>query len=291
LRYEEPVYRPPSEANSLLIQCTIGCPHNRCTFCGMYKSKRFRIRQVEEILEDIRFARLFYGAEVVRTVFLPDGNTIIMRTEQLERVLRALYEAFPRLERVTSYGASRIIIRKGVEHFVRLHQAGLKRLHVGIESGDALTLQRIRKGATPEDHINAGRMVKEAGIELSEYVMVGIAGRQRSEIHAKESADVINAIQPDFVRIRTTVPVPNTPLWQAFRNGEFQLLTPYEALNELRLLIERITCSCRFLTDHVSNYIWLDGRLPDDKEKMIKGIDEALKLPREAFRPEIIFNL
>ncbi len=257
----------------------------------MYKSKRFRIRSVDEILEDIRLARLFYGADTVRTVFLPDGNTIIMRTEQLERVLGALYEAFPRLERVTSYGASKIIIRKRIEHFVRLRRAGLKRLHVGIESGDALTLERIRKGATPQEHIKAGRMVKEAGIELSEYVMVGIAGRQRSEIHARESAEVINAIEPDFVRIRTTVPVPNTPLWQAFRNGEFQLLSPYEALSELRILIEGITCRCRFLTDHISNYIWLDGRLPDDKEKMIEAIDKALKLPREAFRPEIIFNL
>jgi len=291
LRYEEPLYRPPSEANSLLIQCTIGCPHNACAFCGMYKSKRFRIRPVKEILEDIHLARLFYGPDAVRTVFLPDGNTIIMRTEQLEEILKALYETFPRLERVTSYGASRIIIRKKKEHFVRLRRAGLTRLHVGIESGDGVTLERIKKGATPDDHIRAGRMVKEAGIELSEYIMIGIAGRKRSEIHARESAAVINQIEPDFVRIRTFVPVPNTPLWQEYKNGHFQLLTPYEALHELRVLIEGIECECRFLTDHISNYVWLDGRLPQDKQKMLKAIEEAARQPREAFRPEIIFRL
>lgn len=291
MRYEEPVYRPPSEANSLLIQCTIGCPHNRCTFCGMYKSKRFRVRPVDEIIEDIRLARLFYGSQIVRSVFLPDGNTVVMRTEQLERVLKALYEAFPNLERVTSYGSSKIIVRKRTDHFVRLHKAGLTRLHVGIESGDATTLERIKKGATPDDHIRAGKTVKEAGIQLSEYIMIGIAGRKRSHIHARESAAVVNEIEPDFVRIRTFVPVPNTPLWQAYRNGEFSLLTPYEALVELRTLIEGINCRCRFLTDHISNYVWLDGRLPDDRDEMVAKIEEALRLPREAFRPDIILRL
>ncbi|MCX7703391.1 MAG: radical SAM protein, partial [Planctomycetota bacterium] len=252
MRYEEPVYRPPSEAESLLIQATIGCPHNRCTFCGMYKGKRFRVRRVSEILEDICQAKAFYG-DSVRSIFFPDGNTIAMKTEQLCEVLRFCRERFENLSRMTVYGSAKFVVRKSLEELRQLKAAGLSRIHSGIESGDSLTLERIRKGATPEDIIESGRKVKEAGIEISEYLMIGIAGVERSEVHSKASAEVINAIEPDFVRIRTYVPVPNTPLWRAYKSGEFKLLTPHQALEEMKNLIQNINCRTVFLTDHISN--------------------------------------
>lgn len=290
MRYEEPLYRPPSEAESLLIQATIGCPHNKCTFCGMYKSKRFRIRRVEEILEDIAVARSLYG-EYVSSVFLPDGNTIIMRNEQLCELLRSIRFSFPYLKRITTYGSAKFIVRKKERELEELREAGLTRVHTGIESGDAVTLERIRKGVTPDELIKAGLSVKGAGMELSEYIMIGIAGVRRSKVHAEESACVINAIEPHFVRIRTYVPVPNTPLWDEYIDGEFRLLDPYEALYEMRMLVERIECRTRFITDHISNYIYLDGYLPQDREKILKMIDRSLKLPREAFREGLISRL
>lgn len=290
MRYEEPVYRPPSEANSLLIQATIGCPHNKCTFCGMYKGKRFRIRRVKEVLEDISEAKTFYGA-LVSSVFFPDGNSIIMRTEQLCEILRFCKSQFKNLRRMTVYGSAKFVVRKGVEELCRLKDAGLSRIHSGIESGDSTTLERIKKGATPDDIIEAGRKVKSAGIELSEYLMIGIAGIERSEVHAKASADVINAIEPDFVRIRTYVPVPNTPLWRAYKSGEFRLLSPYQALQEMKIIIENITCKTVFLTDHISNYIYVNGHLPEAKGRLLTAIEEAMRLPKEAFREELIEHL
>ncbi len=290
MRYEEPLYRPPSEAESLLIQCTIGCPHNKCTFCGMYKRKRFRIRKPEEIKEDLRTARKIYGP-LVRSIFLPDGNTVIMRTEKLCEILRFARSLFPRLQRITTYGSAKFLVRKSIDELVALREAGLSRIHSGMESGDAVTLERIRKGATPEQMVEAGGRVKEAGIELSEYIMIGIAGRDRRRRHAEESARLLNAVEPDFVRIRTYVPVPGTPLWRRWREGAFVLPEPHEAIEEMRLLVENLNCRTLFLTDHVSNYAFVEGRLPEDKPRMLAALDEAAKLPREAFRPQIIHRL
>ena len=290
LRYEEPLYRPPSEAESLLIQATIGCPHNKCTFCGMYKGKRFRVRRVSEVIEDISVAKDLYG-DYVHSIFFPDGNTIVMRTEQLCVILEAATAAFPNLKRMTVYGSAKFIVRKTEDELRRLREAGLSRIHSGIESGDGVTLQKIKKGATPEEMVEAGLRVKNAGIELSEYIMIGIAGVERSEVHAEESAAMINAIAPHFVRIRTYVPVPNTPLWEEFECGRFVLPDPYQALRELRILIENIECRTTLLTDHISNYIYLAGELPNEKEKMLKAVDEALRLPREAFREGLLERL
>jgi radical SAM superfamily enzyme YgiQ (UPF0313 family) len=291
MRYEEPVYRPPSEAESLLIQATIGCPHNKCTFCGMYKGKKFRIRKVEDIKEDLRAARDFYGTDNVTTVFSPDGNTIIMRTAQLVEILNYTRELFPKLERITSYGSARFIIKKSPEEWKELHEAGLSRIHAGIESGDAILLEKMKKGATPEQMIKAGRLVKDAGIELSEYILVGIGGRKRTKEHALGSAEVLNAIDPDFIRLRTWVPVPAAPLYEDFKSGKFEVLDPYEALKEIKLLLENLEVNSWFLSDHVSNFANLNGKLPGAKDKLLTKIEEALKLPREHFRDEIIYHL
>lgn len=291
MRYEEPVYRPPSEAGSLLIQATIGCPHNKCTFCGMYKGKKFRIRKVQEIKEDLLAARDFYGEKNVHSVFFPDGNTIIMRTGRLVEVFDYTRELFAELERITCYGSAKFIIRKSLDEWKELYEAGLRRIHAGIETGDAVLLEKLKKGATPEQMIKAGRLIKDAGIELSEYILVGIGGVERTREHALGSARVLNSIGPDFIRLRTWVPVPAAPLYAEYASGAFELLDPYDALKETRLLLENLEVSSWFLSDHISNFANLNGKLPGAKEKLLTEIDEALKRPREDFRDEIIYHL
>jgi radical SAM superfamily enzyme YgiQ (UPF0313 family) len=284
MRYEEPVFRPPSEANSFLIQATIGCPHNKCTFCGMYKMKKFRVRPLAEIKEDIAFAAQVYGNRV-RTVFLPDGNTIFMKTAQLIDVCETLGKAFPKLERITTYGAAKFLVLKTVNELKALHAAGLKRIHAGLESGDDETLTYIKKGATAVECIEAGRRVKEAGMELSEYVLVGIGGRARWRQHAVESARVLNAIEPDFVRLRTYVPVPNAPIFKDIEESKFELPSPHEALRETRLLVESLTCRTLLLSDHISNNANVEGQLPRDRDSMLNRLDTALAMDESCFSP------
>ncbi|MDT8903424.1 radical SAM protein [Anaeroselena agilis] len=283
MRYEGLVYRPPSEANSLLIQCTIGCPHNKCTFCPMYKGTVFRIRPVEELKEDLRSAREYYG-DKIETIFLPDGNTILMKTEQLLEILAFAREMFPRLSRVTSYGSARFINLKPAADLQLLREAGLTRIHSGMESGDDPVLAGIRKGATAAEIIAAGLKVKAAGMELSEYVLIGIGGRGRSCEHAAASAAVLNAINPDFIRLRTYIPIPGTPLYEDYRQGRFDLLSPHEALRETAMFIEHLDVTGQLFSDHNSNYAYVNGRLPMDKQAMLAGIDKLLAMPEAAFR-------
>ena len=284
MRYEGMVYRPPSEAGSLLIQCTVGCPHNKCTFCPMYKGMVFRIRPVEEIKEDLRTAKEYYG-DKIETVFLPDGNTILMRTEQLLEILACARELFPGLKRVTSYGSARFINLKPAEDLRLLREAGLSRIHSGMESGDDTVLARVQKGATAAEIIEAGLKVKAAGMELSEYVLIGIGGRELSLEHAAASAAVLNAINPDFIRLRTYIPVPGTPLYEDYRRDRFGLLSPHEALRETALFIDNLAVTSQLYSDHNSNYAYVNGRLPADKPAMLAVIDELLAMPETAFRP------
>jgi len=284
MRYEGVVYRPPSEASSLLIQCTIGCPHNKCTFCPMYKEVAFRIRPVAEIKEDLRQAREYYG-DAVQTMFLPDGNTILMKTDQLVEILEYARELFPGLRRITSYGSARFLNLKTAEELKRLRAAGLDRIHSGMESGDDVVLARIVKGATAEDIISAGRKVKEAGMELSENVLIGIGGRERTREHALASAAVLSAIDPDFIRLRTFIPLAGTPLYEEWRRGGFGLLSPHEALRETALFIENLAATGCLYSDHHSNYAYVNGRLPQDKPAMLASIDKLLAQPEAFFRP------
>jgi radical SAM superfamily enzyme YgiQ (UPF0313 family) len=290
MQYEQPLYRPPSEAGSLIIQATLGCPHNRCTFCGMYKGKRFHIRPVDDVVADLRESREECG-EQVRTLFFADGNTIVMKTRQLVEILQEAAELFPHLERMTSYGSARFVLKKSPEEWRRIREAGLSRVHMGIETGDAMLLQRLQKGATPDEMITAGRRLKEAGLEVSEYILVGIGGAERTREHAIESARVLNAIDPDFIRLRTWVPVPGAPLAEDWAEGRFDLLDPQGALAETRLLVERLDCNALLLSDHVSNFADCNGRLPDDKEKVLAQLDAALGRPRSAFHPSVIEGL
>jgi len=288
MRYEGPIYRPPSEADSLLIQATVGCPHNKCTFCMVYKKgPPYRVRPVKEICDDIREARDIYGPHV-RTLFFPAGNTIAMPTKDLAAICMFAREQFPNLERITVYGSSQYIAKKGPQDLRTLKESGLTRIHVGLESGDDEVLRRVKKGTTASEQVEAGRWVKKAGIELSEYVILGLGGKGLSIQHALATAEALNLIEPDFVRLRTLVPKINTLLLHEIKKGRFQVLSPHQVLRETRLLIENIHCQTRLASDHYTNYINLEGVLPDDKPRLLKEIDRGLERDEGQFRPFFI---
>ena len=291
MRYEEPVFRPPCEAASLIIQATIGCPHNRCTFCSMYKEKKYRVRPVLEVKEDIDMARRVWADPT--SVFLADGNSIAMRTSDLVEVLDYLNEAFPRLERISCYGGARFIRGRDTADLARLKEHGLKIIYMGLESGDDEILRRVRKGVTADDYVKAAEKVKEAGIELSAYVLAGLGGRERTSEHATNSALTLNRMKPDYIRIRTLVILPGVPLYEQVSSGEFEECSGGEIARETRLLLSHLDVEgARFLSDHVSNYLPLYGRLPDDKEELIAAIDQVLAHPDPpALKPRIIHSL
>ncbi len=288
MRYEGPIYRPPSEAASLLIQATVGCPHNRCTFCLVYKQgPPFKVRPVAEIKADLEEAHRLYGAGV-RTIFFPAGNTIAMPTPALAEICSYSYQHFPQLSRITVYGSSQYIYRKGLDQLRQLAAAGLKRIHVGLESGDDEILRRVRKGSTAAEQIAAGQLVRQAGLELSEYVILGLGGKERSQEHIAATAAALNAIAPDFVRLRTLVPKINTPLLAEVLAGRFQLLSPHEVLRETWELISRLEVPTTITSDHYTNYLDVGGRLPEERAAMLAQIEAALRRPESEFRPFFI---
>jgi radical SAM superfamily enzyme YgiQ (UPF0313 family) len=287
MRYQGPIYRPPSEADSLLIQATVGCPHNRCTFCMVYKETKFKVRPTQEIKEDLAAARRQLGNRIP-TLFFPAGNTIAMSTTALAEICRYSYKLFPHLKRITVYGSSQYICRKGADKMRLLAEAGLSRIHVGVESGDDEILRRVQKGATVAEHRTAGRLLREAGIEMSAYIVLGLGGKEFTESHARKSARLINDMQPDYLRLRTFVPKINTPLLGEVLAGRFAMLTAHEVLRETRDLLEAIDAPTRVVSDHYTNYVNVNGRMPEDKEAMLALIDRALSQDEESFRPVFI---
>jgi radical SAM superfamily enzyme YgiQ (UPF0313 family) len=288
MRYEGPIYRPPSEADSLLIQATVGCPHNLCTFCMVYKrGVKFKVRKVAAIKEDLEEARRLYGTGV-RTLFFPAGNTIAMPTPALAEICRYSQVLFPRLERITVYGSSQYLYRKGPEQLKTLAAAGLQRVHVGVESGDDEILARIRKGTDAAGHLEAARGAREAGIELNAYVILGLGGRERTREHARETARVLNAMQPAVVRLRTLVPKVHTPLLADVQAGRFQLLTPHEVLRETMALLQGLSIPTVIASDHYTNYLNVVGTLPRDREAMLQVLKQALTREESSFRPFFI---
>jgi len=291
MKYEGPIYRPPSEAESVLIQATVGCPHNQCTFCMVYKDGiRFKIRKVSEIKKDILEARDIYG-KGVRKIFFPAGNTIAMKTDDLCEICSFAKNTFPDLERITVYGSSQYIHQKGIEELKRLTKSGLSRIHVGLESGDDEILKLIKKGTNSSQQVEAGKWVMEAGIELSLYVILGIGGKERTRSHALETARVLNDISPDFIRLRTFVPKINTPLLSDVKNDRFKMLGPHEVLKEIRLLIKNLNATSYLTSDHYTNYINLEGQLPEEKTKFLDQIDYALKRDEKSFREFFVGNV
>ena len=288
MRTHGPIYRPPSEADSLLIQATVGCPHNKCSFCMIYKKgPRYGVRPVAEICADMDAAHEVYG-DRVSTLFFPAGNTIAMPTAELAAICRYARERFADLTRITVYGSSAYIVKKGLDDLKVLRSAGLSRIHVGLESGDDTVLKRIKKGTTAAAQIEAGRMVKAAGIELSEYVILGLGGEALWKAHARNTAKVLSDIAPDFVRLRTLVPKINTLLLHQIQKGRFQMRSPHGILAETRLLMENLDCKTYLASDHYSNYINLSGRLPEAKARLLAEIDTALTWDIDRFRPTVV---
>jgi radical SAM superfamily enzyme YgiQ (UPF0313 family) len=284
LRYEGPIYRPPSEANSLLVQATVGCPHNKCTFCMVYKNgPKFRIRPVKEIKEDLLWAKNNLG-DSFQSVFFPSGNTIIMKTDNLVEIFSFTKELFPNVKRITVYGSAQYIVKKGLIYMKKIAKAGLSRIHVGLESGDDVILMKVKKGSTKDIQIKAGKIVKDAGIELSEYVVLGLGGKERSKQHIAGTIDVLNKIDPDFIRLRTFLPKINTPILEEIKTGKFMILSPHEILQETYDLIRGLQVRSKLMSDHYTNYIKVEGRLPKDKERMLNEISAAMKRDETSFR-------
>ena len=278
MRYDSDLlYRPPGEWKSYLLQCTIGCSNNQCTFCGMYKEKKFRIRPTEEILEDIDMARAYYGPGLQR-VFLMDGDAIIIKTEDLLRILRKLYDTFPALEKVTLYAGPRSTLSKTPEELKALHDAGLSRAYLGVESGSDAVLKFIHKGVNAQQMLQAGQRLVEAGIDLWVTIILGITGEGGDwKEHILSTAKIINEMKPRHLSAMTFAPAKGTPLGEDVLAGRFQVCTPDQILEECRLLIEHLDVDpLHFTSNHASNYLPLKGGLPEEREKFLSLLDEAL---------------
>lgn len=288
MRYEGPIYRPPSEADSLLVQATVGCPHNKCTFCTIYKNgPRFKIRPVQEIMEDIDSASKIYGPNV-KTLFFPAGNTIAMKTDDLAGICIYARKVFPDLERITVYGSSQYIHKKGRSGLKQLADAGLNRIHVGLESGNDDVLRYVKKGVDAKRQVEAGQWVVAAGLELSLYVVLGLGGVVLTDQHADSTANALNRINPDFIRLRTFVPKINTPILNEIESGRFKMLGPHGILEETERLVRQLKVTSYLASDHYTNYIDVHGRLPESQNQILEQINAARQLPESQFRPFFI---
>lgn len=290
MQYEGPLYRPPSEAYSLIVQITIGCSHNKCNFCTMYKTKSFRIRSLDEILADLTSAR--QQMRFVDKIFLADGDALIIPTSDLLTILHKIKEIFPECKRVTIYGSPKAINKKSVSELEQLKNAGLAMVYMGLESGNEEILKDINKGVTAAEMIQAGQKVKKAGILLSITVISGIGGREKIEQHARDTALVLNQIDPEYLGLLTLMLVPGTELYEQNQQGKFSLITPPEVMMETKIMLENLQLTnCVFRANHASNYIPLAGTLPQDKERLLQLINKTLNAPQSVFKEEYMRGL
>ncbi|MBR2189457.1 MAG: radical SAM protein [Eubacterium sp.] len=284
MRYEGMVYRPPSEARSFILQVTIGCAHNDCTFCTMYKEKQFRIRKMDEIRADIEEVFSVYG-DNIRRIFLADGDALVIPTPQLKEILGLLRARFPSAERITSYGAPHDILRKTPEELRELNEAGLEMVYMGLESGDDEVLRRVKKGATAAQIIEAGKKLKAAGIQASVTLISGLGGRERLREHAIASAQAISEMKPEYVGFLTLMVEEPAPIVDEIASGRMELLTPEEVVDEMELFLSNVDSEGTvFRANHASNYMLLKGNLNEDIPAMIAQIQDIRQ--RHGFRAE-----
>jgi radical SAM superfamily enzyme YgiQ (UPF0313 family) len=290
MEYEGIVIRPPSEAESLILQVTLGCSHNRCTFCPTYKGGRFRIKDLDRIKEEID-EMAPYGP--FRKVFLADGDALIMPQDKLIAILQYLKEKLPGLRRVGIYGNAKSILRKSVEELRALKALKLGIVYLGVETGDQTLLEKVRKGASYEQMVEAGRRVKEAGITLSATVLLGLGGVEHGQAHALATAKILSDIDPDFASALTLMVVPGTPLHEEMESGRFQLPTPFQLLEELGTIIAHAHfTNCYFTSNHASNYLPIKARLPRDKEAVVRLIQKVVSSQDASrLRPEFLRGL
>ena len=288
MRYVGDIYRPPSEAYSLLVQVTIGCSHNKCTFCNMYKAKQFKVRKPEEVLEDLAWARSHYNR--VERIFLCDGDALCLANHKLLVILDYIKEHFPECERVTTYGRATDALRKTDEELRELKAHGLEMVYLGAESGSQKILERINKGETREELIEGVQRLEKAGLKTSVTFISGLAGPDDWEEHAIQTGKMIAEMNASYVSLLTLMLQPPAPLLDDYKEGRFKLLTPEEVLAETCLMLQyaRPSKSCVFRSNHASNYVSLRGNLPEDNETMIKSLKRCMEdrglLKDERFR-------
>ena len=284
MHYEGNCIRPPSEAHSILLQVTVGCSHNKCTFCGTYKDKRFKIKDDKITLSDILFASKYMKRQ--DRVFLMDGDSLIIPQKRLMWILDRIKEHLPWVRRVGAYANAKSIGMKSLEELIELRENGLGILYLGVESGDEETLKNVRKGTSPQNLINKGRKAKEVGMKLSVTVLLGIAGRERSLVHARATGELLSAMDPNYVGALTVMLIPGTPLYEDLRKGDFQLPNERELLLELREMIAHTNLTRGlFFSNHASNYLPVKARLPKGKQEALDLIDSALR-GNTGLRPE-----
>ncbi len=275
MRYEGKLYRPPSEARSYILQATIGCSHNLCTYCDMYRDKSFRERALDEVLEDISAAATMHPD--TNKVFVADGDSLVLGMDRWRVILPALDDAFPHLRRVSCYATAGNILEKTEEELRELREGGLSLLYIGPESGDPETLRRIVKGASFRDHAMAADRAHGAGMKLSVIFLLGAGGTARGREHALASAHLITEMNPEYLSALTLTVIPGTPQARMLETGRFELPSVPDLLRELRIMVAESRPSRALLrTNHASNYLPLEGRLPRDRERILSTIDAAL---------------
>jgi len=289
MKYEGMIFRPPSEADSLILQVTVGCSYNRCTFCGAYQGKRFRVKRFEEIKEDIDEVSPYK----IRRVFLADGDALSIPQSGLLQILSYLKAKLKGLERVGIYANAKDILRKEVEELRALKDLGLGIVYLGMESGDPEILKRIKKNATVDQLIRAGKRVKESGILLSVTVILGLGGVEGSQAHAVETGKVLTEMDPDYVGALSLMIVPGTPVEKEIETGKLVLPTPFGLIQELEMMITHCQFThCFFASNHASNYLPLRIQMPEQKEEALRRIRELLRRKDpELLRPEYLRTL
>jgi radical SAM superfamily enzyme YgiQ (UPF0313 family) len=272
MRYEGNIFRPPSEANSLIVQVTIGCAHNDCTFCSMFKDKKFRVRPVTEVIEDLENAHRVYGR--VRRIFLADGDALALSTDKVLVILKAIAEFFPETERVGVYGSPQDVLKKSPQELAALRDAGVGIIYIGAESGSDAVLQAVKKGATAAELIEAIMKIENAGINASVTFISGLAGADGWEDHAIMTGRMISETQPSYVGLLTLMLDPAAPIYDEVKSGRFKLLSPIGVIDETALLLENteVRKNCVFRSNHASNYFSLKGALPRDKERLLSEL-------------------
>jgi radical SAM superfamily enzyme YgiQ (UPF0313 family) len=278
-QFDFPPYRPPSEANSMLLRVTHGCPWNKCAFCSMYKKYPFARKSLEAIKADIDLLPEVYGRQA-RHVFFGDSNSLLLPAGMLVEILEYLYQVCPWVERVTSYARAKTVMKKPLEELKALRQAGLTRLHIGLESGSDTVLKLIRKGATAAEMIEGSLKSRKAGFETSLYVLLGIGGMEHTLDHRRGTIEVLNAVDPHFIRVRTLTPIPKSDIARWIAEGSFTQVSPLVTVEEERDIIAGLTVSSRFLNDHASNIVPLDGKLPEDKPRMLALLEKGIEYCR-----------
>lgn len=277
MNYNMPLYRPPSEAYSLIIQVTLGCSHNKCTFCDMYKMKKFIIKPIEIIKKEIDYFRAV--TQEAPRIFLADGDALIIKFEMLKEIIIYIKEKFPECNRISMYGSPKSILLKSVEELKELKKLGVFLIYLGLESGDNEVLKRVNKGVSAEEIVEAGLRVKEAKIKLSVTAIAGLGGKEYSEQHAINTGKIISEITPEYFSILSLMYSKNTVLYEEIRDSKFTPLKNFEVLEEIKKIIQNIdvTSNIIFRSNHASNYVSLEGNLPKDKEKIIREIEVSLK--------------